>query len=116
MNTRSGVTDRRPDSPNNYSQSQTTSFVREEFLARVAPWVLRLALAAAIIPAVISAQSLLASVLIANAGPKTRRKFFEFFTVPIRNANTRAAYYRAIELSKGFGTKREKRNPSLSPT
>ena len=27
----------------------------------------------------------------------TRKKFFEFFTVPIRNANTRAAYYRAIQ-------------------
>jgi hypothetical protein len=26
-----------------------------------------------------------------------RAKFFEFFTVPIRNAHTRAAYYRAIE-------------------
>jgi site-specific recombinase XerD len=25
------------------------------------------------------------------------KKFFEFFTVPIRNANTRAAYYRAIQ-------------------
>jgi site-specific recombinase XerD len=29
--------------------------------------------------------------------PATRKKFFEFFTVPIRNANTRAAYYRAIQ-------------------
>jgi len=27
----------------------------------------------------------------------TRKKFFEFFTVPIRNPNTRAAYYRAIQ-------------------
>jgi site-specific recombinase XerD len=35
--------------------------------------------------------------LIARAGPSTRKKFFEFFTVPIRNANTRAAYYRAIQ-------------------
>ena len=32
-----------------------------------------------------------------RAGPSTRKKFFEFFTVPIRNANTRAAYYRAIQ-------------------
>jgi hypothetical protein len=31
------------------------------------------------------------------AGPSTRKKFFEFFTVPIRNANTRAAYYRATQ-------------------
>ena len=28
--------------------------------------------------------------------PRTRKKFFEFFTVPIRNAHTRAAYYRAV--------------------
>ena len=35
--------------------------------------------------------------LITRAGPSTRKKFFEFFTVPIRNANTRAAYYRAIQ-------------------
>jgi site-specific recombinase XerD len=34
---------------------------------------------------------------ITRAGPSTRKKFFEFFTVPIRNTNTRAAYYRAIE-------------------
>src|SRR4029077_8027596 len=32
-----------------------------------------------------------------TAGASTRKKFFEFFTVPIRNAHTRAAYYRAIE-------------------
>jgi hypothetical protein len=38
-----------------------------------------------------------APVLIERAGPSTRKKFFEFFTVPIRNANTRAAYYRAIQ-------------------
>ena len=35
--------------------------------------------------------------LITRAGPETRKKFFEFFTVPIRNAHTRAAYYRAIQ-------------------
>jgi integrase len=46
--------------------------------------------------AVVSAQSFLAPTIITRAGPKTRKKFFEFFTVPIRNANTRAAYYRAI--------------------
>jgi site-specific recombinase XerD len=34
--------------------------------------------------------------IITRAGPTTRKKFFEFFTVPIRNAHTRAAYYRAI--------------------
>src|SRR6202162_1149978 len=38
-----------------------------------------------------------APILIERAGSSTRKKFFEFFTVPIRNANTRAAYYRAIQ-------------------
>jgi site-specific recombinase XerD len=36
--------------------------------------------------------------IITRAGPETRKKFFEFFTVSIRNAHTRAAYYRAIQL------------------
>ena len=47
--------------------------------------------------AVVTAQTFPASILIERAGPSTRKKFFEFFTVPIRNANTRAAYYRAIQ-------------------
>jgi len=47
--------------------------------------------------AVIAAQSFPAPSLIERAGPSTRKKFFEFFTVPIRNAHTRAAYYRAIQ-------------------
>jgi Phage integrase, N-terminal SAM-like domain len=47
--------------------------------------------------AVVSVDSFPAPTLIASAGPSTRKKFFEFFTVPIRNANTRAAYYRAIQ-------------------
>jgi hypothetical protein len=47
--------------------------------------------------AVVSPQSFPAPALIARAGPSTRKKFFEFFTVPIRNAHTRAAYYRAIQ-------------------
>jgi site-specific recombinase XerD len=47
--------------------------------------------------AVISVDSFATPALIARAGPATRKKFFEFFTVPIRNANTRAAYYRAIQ-------------------
>jgi site-specific recombinase XerD len=47
--------------------------------------------------AVISADSSATPTIIARAGPSTRKKFFEFFTVPIRNANTRAAYYRAIQ-------------------
>ena len=46
---------------------------------------------------VLAPQSFQAPGLIERAGPSTRKKFFEFFTVPIRNANTRAAYYRAIQ-------------------
>jgi hypothetical protein len=47
--------------------------------------------------AVVSQRSFLAPTIITRAGPKTRKKFFEFFTVPIRNTNTRAAYYRAVQ-------------------
>ena len=46
---------------------------------------------------VVAPQTFPAPLLIERAGPSTRKKFFEFFTVPIRNAHTRAAYYRAIE-------------------
>ena len=46
---------------------------------------------------VVAPQSFPTPILIERAGPSTRKKFFEFFTVPIRNANTRAAYYRAIQ-------------------
>ena len=46
---------------------------------------------------VVAPQTFQAPILIDRAGPSTRKKFFEFFTVPIRNANTRATYYRAIE-------------------
>src|SRR6201987_2758409 len=47
--------------------------------------------------AVVAVDSFAAPILIERAGPSTRKKFFEFFTVPIRNANTRTAYYRAIQ-------------------
>ena len=47
--------------------------------------------------AVVSVDSFATPTLITRASPTTRKKFFEFFTVPIRNANTRAAYYRAIQ-------------------
>src|SRR4029077_227049 len=47
--------------------------------------------------AVVSVDSFAAPILIERAGPSTRKRFIEFFTVPIRNANTRAAYYRAIQ-------------------
>src|SRR5580693_2338374 len=47
--------------------------------------------------AVVSPQTFQAPILTERASPSTRKKFFEFFTVPIRNADTRAAYYRAIQ-------------------
>jgi site-specific recombinase XerD len=47
--------------------------------------------------ALVSVDSFSAPALITRASPAARKKFFEFFTVPIRNANTRAAYYRAIQ-------------------
>src|SRR3984885_11383598 len=34
--------------------------------------------------------------LIADIGPEATKRYFEFFTVPIRNKNTRLAYYHAI--------------------
>ena len=34
--------------------------------------------------------------IIAEVGPEATKRFFEFFTVPIRNKNTRIAYYQAI--------------------
>src|ERR1700730_6792044 len=46
---------------------------------------------------VVAPQTFPTPILIERGGPSTRKKFFEFFTVPIRNANTRAAYYRAIQ-------------------
>jgi len=46
---------------------------------------------------VVAPQTFPTPLLIERAGPSTRKKFFESFTVPIRNANTRAAYYRAIQ-------------------
>ncbi|HXM25785.1 MAG TPA: hypothetical protein VN957_07165 [Chthoniobacterales bacterium] len=47
--------------------------------------------------AVVSVDSFAAPILIERAWPSTKKKFFEFFTVPIRNAHTRAAYYQAIQ-------------------
>ena len=37
--------------------------------------------------------------LIADIGPEATKRYFEFFTVPIRNENTRIAYYHAIASS-----------------
>jgi len=45
----------------------------------------------------VSQPSFATPTIITRAAPSTRKKFFEFFTVPIRNAHTRAAYCRAIQ-------------------
>jgi site-specific recombinase XerD len=37
-----------------------------------------------------------APVIVAAAGRKATRRFYEFFTATIRNKNTREAYYRAL--------------------
>ena len=42
------------------------------------------------------AESFQVPALIAHVGPEATKRFFEFFTVPIRNRNTRVAYYHAI--------------------
>jgi hypothetical protein len=49
--------------------------------------------------AVVSVDSFAAPILIERAWPSTKKKFFEFFTVPIRNAHTRAAYYQGSSSS-----------------
>ena len=36
--------------------------------------------------------------IVADAGDMAARRFLEFFAATIRNKNTRAAYYRAVEL------------------
>ncbi len=46
---------------------------------------------------IVSQEAFATPTLIDRASPSTREKFFDFFTVPIRNPNTRAAYYRAIQ-------------------
>lgn len=42
------------------------------------------------------AESFQVPAIIADVGPEATKRFFEFFTVPIRNKNTRIAYYQAI--------------------
>jgi site-specific recombinase XerD len=42
------------------------------------------------------AESFQVPAIIADVGPEATKRFFEFFTVPIRNKNTRIAYYHAI--------------------
>ena len=42
------------------------------------------------------AESFQVPAIVAEVGPEATKRFFEFFTVPIRNKNTRIAYYHAI--------------------
>ena len=42
------------------------------------------------------AESFQVRPLVADVGPEGTKRFFEFFTVPIRNKNTRIADYYAI--------------------
>jgi integrase/recombinase XerD len=44
----------------------------------------------------VKAESFQVPALIADNGPEATKRYFEFFTVPIRNKNTRIAYYHAI--------------------
>ena len=45
---------------------------------------------------VTKADSFQVPAIVAEVGPEAAKRFFEFFTVPIRNKNTRIAYYHAI--------------------
>jgi site-specific recombinase XerD len=44
----------------------------------------------------VKSESFQVPALIADIGPEATKRYFEFFTVPIRNKNTRIAYYHAI--------------------
>jgi site-specific recombinase XerD len=44
----------------------------------------------------VNSDSFKVPAIIADVGPEATKRFFEFFTVPIRNKNTRMAYYQAI--------------------
>jgi hypothetical protein len=44
----------------------------------------------------VKAESFQVPALIADIGPEATKRYVEFFTVPIRNKNTRIAYYHAI--------------------
>jgi site-specific recombinase XerD len=47
--------------------------------------------------ALVPQESFVTPSIVAQAAAATRKKLFAFFTVPIRNAHIRAAYYRAIQ-------------------
>jgi hypothetical protein len=61
--------------------------------------------------AVVSVDSFAIPTIVTRAGPTTRKKFFEFFTAPIRNANARAAYYRGNPTILGMGRARRVSGP-----
>jgi len=42
---------------------------------------------------VAKAESFQVPAIVAEVGPEAAKRFFEFFTVPIRNKHTRIAYY-----------------------
>jgi integrase/recombinase XerD len=42
------------------------------------------------------AESFQVPAIVVDVGPEATKRFFEFFTVPVRNKNTRIAYYHAI--------------------
>jgi hypothetical protein len=41
-------------------------------------------------------ETFLVPSIVANVEPNAAKRFLEFFTVPIRNLHTRAAYYHAV--------------------
>jgi hypothetical protein len=45
------------------------------------------------------AESFQVPAIVADVGPEATKRFFEFFTVPVRNKNTRIAYYHAMASS-----------------
>lgn len=62
-------------------------------------------------------QAAVVPVLIENTGHDTKRRFVEFFTANIRNANTRKAYFRAINRFCDWCEHRDVQHlPDIEPT
>jgi hypothetical protein len=53
--------------------------------------------------AIVSVDSFATPTLITRAGPSTRKKFFEFFTVPIHNAQFLQKWSSALKSAKTDG-------------
>jgi hypothetical protein len=53
--------------------------------------------------------SLQVPAIVADVGPEATKRFFEFFTVPVRNKNTRIAYYHAIGEFLAWSARRQVR-------